>query len=128
MKKNIGTKKVALGTLYDFNRDLIKTMKNLSAEELQNKKDVIDSFIKNTNNQYYMLLCKEKSDYTIFRLCDSKEKLTDVLVDECLFNRGNIKVIDITAKNDAIEIWIEQEKEMFCYYFFPYDNAVIECY
>ena len=41
-------------------------------------------------------------------------------------NRGLIKGIDLTKDEQAIEIWLSIDEEAFVYYFFPYDNAVIE--
>ena len=67
-KKNKKQQKIELGTLYDINKNIVeKTIKSLTKEEMQNKKELIINYIKNTNNQYYMLLCNDKKDYTIFR-------------------------------------------------------------
>ena len=36
-------------------------------------------------------------------------------------------LVDTTPKDEqAIEIWLSIDEEAFVYYFFPYDNAVIE--
>ena len=40
--------------------------------------------------------------------------------------RSLIKGIDLTKNEQAIEIWLSIDEEAFVYYFFPYDNAVIE--
>ena len=52
--------------------------------------------------------------------------LANILVDECLKNRGEIRAIDITEDKGAIEIWLIIDEEAYCYYFFPYGQAVIE--
>ena len=41
-------------------------------------------------------------------------------------NRGEVRGIDLTKDKDAIEIWLIIEDEAYCYYFFPYDAAIIE--
>lgn len=140
LKKKNNT--VKMGTsLYDVNKGLVeKNVPDLTDEEMQNKKTLIIDFINNTSNQYYMLLCNEKKDYTIFRRemnenkdfldnleTPNRDRLWNVLIDECLPNRGRTKSIELTENQDAVEIWISIEGESYCYMFFPYDAAIIEC-
>ena len=78
-----------------------------------------------------MLLCNERKDYTVFRWVnisndDDAKEIAQILVDECLTNRGEIRGIDLTKTKDAIEIWMVVDDEAYVYYFFPYDNAIIE--
>ena len=123
------TSNITLGTAYEINKNLVeKYEKELTTKELQNKKTEIINFIQETKGQYYMLLCNDKKDYTVFNMLNKNniEKMTNILVDECLINRGIIKGIDLTKDKCAIEIWLSIENEAFCYYFFKYDDAVIE--
>lgn len=124
-----------LGTLYDMNKNLIQNSeKTLSQGMLNSKKEEIKNFLKKTNNEYYMLLCHERRDYTLFDLGyetynthkEKCQKTIDVLIDECLQNRGEIRGIDITKDKQAIEIWISIEDDSYAYYFFPYDKGVID--
>lgn len=141
-KKNNTSRQVSLGTsLYDMNKSLIeKQIPDLTDEEMQNKKTLIIDFINDTGNQYYMLLCNDRKDYTIFRReinenddfldnieVPDRDRLWNVLIDECLPNRGRTKSIELTENQDAVEIWISIEGESYCYMFFPYDTAIIEC-
>ena len=141
-KKNNTSRQVSLGTsLYDMNKSLIeKQIPDLTDEEMQNKKTLIIDFINDTGNQYYMLLCNDRKDYTIFRReinenddfldnieTPDRDRLWNVLIDECLPNRGRTKSIELTENQDAVEIWISIEGESYCYMFFPYDTAIIEC-
>lgn len=124
---------IALGTLYDINKNIVEKTPNLTKEELENKKELVETYIIKTNAEYYMLLCNDRKDYTVFhRLGIGSEDspgccLIDILIDECLPNRGNTKSIELTENEDAIEIWISINEESYCYYLFPYDEAVIEC-
>lgn len=125
------TSNITLGTAYEINKNLVeKYEKELTKEELENKKEIISTFIRETDNRYYMLLCNDRKDYTVFTLLDGEKDKSDetasILVDECLFNRGLIKGIDLTENKDAFEIWLSIDKEAYCYYFFPYDNAIVE--
>lgn len=124
-----------LGTLYDMNKNLIQNSeKALSQGMLNSKKEEIKNFLKKTNNEYYMLLCHERRDYTLFDIGyetynthkEKCQKTVDVLIDECLQNRGEIRGIDITKDKQAIEIWVSIEDDSYAYYFFPYDKGVID--
>lgn len=132
--------KVELGTLYDINKNIIeKNVEVLSDEQLQSKKDLIVDFINQTGNKYYMLLCNDRKDYTLFHRNETEDGLwkdsagltedviEKVLIDECLPNRGKTKSIELTEDKNAFEIWISIDGESYCYYFFPYDLGVIEC-
>ena len=116
---------VSLGTVYDINKNLMKNEKKLSSPALTNKLKKVTQFFKE-GQMYYMLLCHEMRDYTIFRIIDaqtSAEKATQELK-ECLLNRG--EVLSLDKENEAFEIWIKNNNEAFCYYLFPYDDAIIE--
>lgn len=123
---------LSLGTLYDVNKNLVeKNEIELTEGILNSKKEIIKNFVMKTENSYFMLLCKEQSDYTIFRRYNKEDEekameISKILVDECLKNRGEIRGIDITKDKGAIEIWLVINEEAYCYYFFPYDAAVIE--
>lgn len=122
-----GTTDITLGTSYEINKNLVeKYEKALTEEEIKEKKFELLDFVITWEDKYFMLLCKDRSDYTIFHLVDSQAELIDILVDECLKNRGIIKGIDSTEDKCAIEIWLSIEGESYAYYFFPYEAAVIE--
>ena len=134
-KKRLEKKKmsdISLGTLYDVNKNLVlKNEIELTDGVLNSKKEIITNFMRQINNTYYMLLCNERKDYTVFKMNDkdnddSVREIVSILVDECLRNRGEIRGIDLTKDKDAIEIWLIIEDEAYCYYFFPYDAAIIE--
>ena len=104
--------------------------KERECQRTEQKLTLIRDFITDTHNHYYMLLCNDRRDFTIVTLDVANEEkraaAAFTVVDECLVNRGKIKAIDLTEHKDAIEIWLNIDDEEFCYYFFPYDNAVIE--
>lgn len=135
IKKRLEKKKmsdISLGTLYDVNKNLVlKNEIELTDGVLNSKKEIITNFMRQMNNAYYMLLCNERKDYTVFKMNDkdnddSIREIVSILVDECLKNRGEIRGIDLTKDKDAVEIWLIIEDEAYCYYFFPYDAAIIE--
>lgn len=122
---------IGMGTLYDWNKSAMEQMKGLNATELKDKLREIKNKLFN-QGKYYMLLCHERRDYTVFNLLrntiierDVSKKASNELK-ECLENRGTILSID-DQYNGSWEIWIRNDEGVFCYYLFPYDNAVIEC-
>lgn len=141
IKKRLEKKKmsdISLGTLYDVNKNLVLNGEiKLTEGVINSKKEIIKNFLRRTGNTYYMLLCNERKDYTVFRkgfydedmYSDDEHQLDEIvniLVDECMMNRGEIRGIDLTKDKDAIEIWLIIEDGAYCYYFFPYDAAIIE--
>ena len=123
--------RVSVGNLYDLNKDLVeKETKPLTQEELAIKKEMVHNFLReNGKASYMMLLCHEQRDYTVFNLTTTDDfaiYTPDILIDECLKNRGEIRSIELTANKDAIEIWLVINKKAYCYYFFDYTNGVIE--
>lgn len=128
-----GTREANLGIdLYAMNKNLVKQQTvELSEAALNSKKEIVKNYLKATNNEYYMLLCNDRKDYTIFKRDNKEDKnemmaLSKILIDECIKNRGEIRAVDLTEDNSAIEIWLIVEDEAYVYYFFPYDNAIID--
>ena len=121
-----------MGTVYDLNKQLVQsTEKVISPYKLNEKKKLIKTFVRECKDNYFMLLCNDRKDYTIFNCISDKtedklNELANVFVDECLINRGQIKGIDLTEHKDAIEVWLSIDDEAFCYYFFPYDLGIVE--
>ena len=121
-----------LGTQYEFSKSLVAQLKDLEQGVINSKKEVLVNYLRKIKATYYMLLCNERKDYTIFRVTENKDlevqykEIVSILVDECLVNRGGIRGIDLTENKDAVEIWLYIDEEAFVYYFFPYDEAVIE--
>lgn len=130
-KKKVTLKDVSLGTAYDINKNLVKKYeKELTQEQLKEKEELIDNFTRARADHYYMMLCHDRRDYTIFHTDCTSGRISGEFM-ECLQNRGKIVAIDETENADAIEIWLMiqtdfEKEEAFCYYFFPYESAVVE--
>ena len=118
---------VAMGTLYDVNKSAMEGLSALSRNQIKRAlTDKVGEYVKDTDNTYYMLLCNETRDYTVFRLSEL-DNLSAMLKEMqlCLSDRGEIYSID-KDKNGAIEIWIRgtgfmpliENEKFYCYYFF----------
>jgi hypothetical protein len=140
MKANYSTEQqktstVSLGNLYDINKQIMAREVEISAENLQTAKEGLRAFFTHHfTEKYFMLLCTDLRDYTLFNLdkTDSwkvakpeaiMHAADDVI--ECMTNRGTI--LSIEEQDDgAWELWIRNDEGCFAYYLFPYGAAVLE--
>lgn len=80
------------------------------------------------DGKYWMLLCHERRDYTVFNLQGevTVRNINKDLID-CLKNRGIVLAID-RQPDGAYEIWIRDKKtkDNVIYYLFNYEFGVIE--
>lgn len=132
MNKN-DTHNVSLGTLYDFNKQMMLKQGKLSKSKLKAIEPKLEDWFNWQIDGYAMLLCRERYDFTIFHLYE-KQNLNppEVAVTEfidLLQNRGKILSIekDSNVMNNAWEIWLEIDGEAFAYYLFNCDDWVIQC-
>ena len=116
-------------SMYDLNKQIISQLPTIDEETIKNKMTEIREFVNDTNNKFYMLLCRDINYYTLFMLNPNvaEETLEDILL-ECVQTFGNIKAID--KVDGAIEIWVQNEhfeNGPYVMYFFPYDGGVEVC-
>ena len=63
---------VNIGTAYDMNKQLYARVPHIPDETVKERQHRMVAWIDYTSNKYYMLLCRERHDYTVFaRLHDS---------------------------------------------------------
>lgn len=117
------------GTLYEINQKLMANEKKMSGLDVIGKQKYIAKYFERQPLSYFMLLCHDARDYTLFKLTknDSHTAAAQELID-CLKNRGSILAIDKLDETNSFEIWIRtDEDENLCYYLFNYNEGVIEC-
>lgn len=114
--------------LYELNKTLYKSLPEITFNELQEKKKEIVKWLKEADNMYYMLLCRERRDYTIFHYNGGVwlGTLEDELIG-IICSRGKLKAIEFNIMEQWIQFWVEINGEAYMYAFFPYDVGVIEC-
>lgn len=120
MKINMDSSGINVG-LYDMNKQIIAQLPVLT--DLEDRKHIINSLHNNCNNEFYMLYGKEISYFTLFRMVKSDYFADEVIA--CLNNIGDIKAIDFTEAQDAVEIWVHSEDDPTCLYLFPYDSGLV---
>lgn len=134
-KLNTPTSEVNLGNLYDINKQLMDKEPEIDKKVIENKtQELKDWFAKNFSQKYFMLLCHEMRDFTLFNLDKTNtwknmvpsicaEAAIDII--DCLQNRGSILAIQL-QDDGTWELWIRNTQGCFAYYLFPYGAAVIE--
>ena len=124
---------VSLGNVYELNKNLIKQLKPMNDIEIAAMYGKIETWLrsdKQKSNFYYMLMCREKYDFTIFNLNTSNsenpeyEAIKEIF--DIAFSRGKIIEICQDEHGTAYEFWLLIEDEVFLYLLFPYDQGVIE--
>ena len=119
---------IALGNLYELNQQAMSKLEPLNKEEISKQKKIIEGMFFEGGNHYYMMLNKERSDYTVFEVPNityAKEMTTECI--DCLKNRGKILSIEReTPEISAIEIWIRgMDKKNYMYMLFSCDAMII---
>lgn len=120
---------INLGNLYEMNKEAMRKEKPLTNAELTVAYQNIMGYFKDYNNKYFMLLCRERHDYTVFNFTDKKAdnlKEAKAAIKDCCRNRGTVLSIEPTEDKIAFEIWLKIEDEPYVYYLFPYDSGMIE--
>ena len=118
--------------LYDFNKVNMARLPVLSPDQENTAKNILRTFFhEHSGTHYFMMLCHENRDYTLFdrQNWDMRDVVGTILNDivECMHNRG-YGIIDIGTVPGAIEIWVKprsQQEEAFLFMLFPYDEGVI---
>lgn len=132
-------KSIEVGTLYDLNKQIINQLPEMPQEQIQEQLIKIKNWFSESKNKYFMLLCREKADYTLFNF--KHKNITDIFeefinqmsnqavkdLELCIKNRGILMSIN-RAPVDAWEIWIKDffNKEIHMYMLFECDPMVIE--
>lgn len=122
---------INLGNMYDMNKQIMNQVGTvINPLELYPYQKKIEDWFNWKIDSYAMLLCHERRDYTVFHLYEKQNPNPPALAAKeligCLLDRGDILSIEETEDKQAWEIWLKIAEQSFCYYLFPYDNAVIE--
>lgn len=122
---------VSMGTVYEVNKKLsLENDKPLDPIALNLK--VKDMAAKMSVGDFWMLLCNERRDYTIFDVKKGNVKDIEPELKETLTNRGEVITIFWNESYNAWEVWIRDinplttEKEDYMYLFFDYSSAIVE--
>lgn len=103
---------VNMGSLYEMNQQIFKSMPSLSEEVINTELANIGAwFSAHHSAKYYMLLCKERSDYTMIHLNDFNFSQAIQEIKEVLQERGDILAIDYVHGEDVFQCWVRERSE-----------------
>lgn len=116
-------------TLYQVNQAAIGSLPEYTDEQFTKAKELIKTYVTDTNNRYYMLLNNEEHYYTVFEVgINPKYQSIEDEVISCLREVGTVKTIAKDDDTNVIECWLSTDKDhTYVYYLFPYDKGVIKC-
>lgn len=119
---------IGLGTAYEINKEIWSSLANPDETTIRTSLNSLGSWLSsNFANHYYMLLCREKYDFTIFHIHQSNYYDTAMEVKEVLETRGTIIDINYSHEFGFYECWVrDTNNEVSMYAFFPCDDWVVE--
>lgn len=110
-----------------MNKNLMSQKLPLTDEQIKDLIEDIDlDLFQKKKDTYFMLLCRQDNNYTLFNFKNKDYKLAKEELYLCLKNRGKVLSIQETEDKGAFEIWIKDFRDVWCYYIFPCDRMVIE--
>lgn len=120
---------VSLGQLYEMNRSLVDKCKPMKSEAIQTKMNEIGAWLSSKPDvHHYFLVCRELSDYTVFRIIDSHYyEITKEML-ETFVSKGLIMGIDYSHVYQYYEIWIRvnEDEEPYLFVLFDCDWMIVE--
>lgn len=127
-------KQEVLVSLYKMNQDIIRTMPDMTDEQLMFARETFKDWVAAHRDTYYMLLCNELHYYTVFRFPYVADHISDArytdfwteLMDVMSYV-GPAKIIEEDT-NGMMSIWAtaRQDEDVHCFYLFPYGQGVVE--
>lgn len=122
--------KVNAGSLYSMNKQLFKQLKPPSKAAIDLELANIGAwFSSNFETKYYMLLCKERSDYTLFHLENFNYDKAIQELREVLEERGDIMGFDFIHGENAYQCWVrerDEEHQVYMFMLFDADWMIVE--
>lgn len=111
--------KITIGSLYEMNQQMFKQMDPPTEQQINTALANVGAwFSSNYDTRYYMLLCKERSDYTLLHLTNFNfDKATQELK-EVLESRGDIMGFDFVHGENAYQCWVRERDEEHATYMF----------
>ena len=120
---------VTLGTAYELNRQLLAKVDDMKEQAIINKMNEVGAWLSSKpNSHYYMLLCRERNDYTIFRIIDAHYyEITQEMI-EVFQSRGAIVAINYSHVCGTYEVWIRvnEDEQPYLFMLFDCDDMIVE--
>jgi len=122
--------RVQVGSLYEMNQQLFKQMSPPSKAKIDTELVNIGAwFSSKPNAKYFMLLCKERSDYTLIHINDFNYANAIQELKEVLEERGDIMGFDFIHGENVYQCWVrerDEERQVYMFMLFDADWMVVE--
>lgn len=119
---------VEIGTLYELNKQVMAQLPPQDEQTLHHNFNLIGSWFSSTDKQdWFMLMCKERSDFTLIHIKESNYTAALRELQEILEERGQILAIQYVHGEDVFEIWVKaKDDEVFMFMLFEASWMVVE--
>lgn len=117
---------VALGNLYELNKQVMAQLPPQDEVTMNHNWNVIGDWFGKDQDRWFMLMCKERSDFTLFHITDNQFTKGLQELKEVLEERGQILAIQYQHGEDAFEIWVKSEQEVFMFMLFTASWMIVE--
>lgn len=123
---------ITLGTLYEAHKQLMRTM--APDNESKIKRDLTNVGVWMStfkDSHYFMLMCKERSDFTLIHLNDYNYSNAIKELKETLESRGTLMGVNYVHGENCYECWVRMqqdgaEPEIFLFMLFEAQWMVVE--
>lgn len=124
-------KKIQTGiSLYELNKMAMRQLPPQSKNKLKTNLTSIGTWFGTfeSNKNWFMLLCREKADYTVFHLINHNYVNAVKELKECIEDRGQLFAIEYVHGENAYEIWIRdvETRDVSMYMLFNCTPMIIE--
>lgn len=118
---------VEMGTLYELNKQIMSQLPPQDKNTMNHNWTVIGDWFSQNQKRWFMLMCKERSDFTLFHITDNQFTKGVAELQEVLKERGEILAIQYQHGEDAFEIWVrESEDEVYMFMLFEAEWMIVE--
>ena len=122
-ENSVGT----MGTVYDFNKLAYEKVKGPEQRKREMLANIGMWFSSDPKFKYFMFLCRELSDYTIFNFESFNYSKAKEELEELIHERGELLDIVYNHNNDTYEIWMrtKSDNQIHMYMLFDCNDFII---
>lgn len=118
---------IEMGTLYELNKQIMSQLPPQSKQQLIQNFNIIGTWFGKGLERWFMLMCKEKSDFTFLHITNEQFTKGIFELQDILRERGEVLAIQYVHGEDAFEIWVKNnEGEVFLYMLFEAEWMIVE--
>lgn len=113
-------------SLYDLNRSIIFNLPPQDEHVIDKHFMNINSWFYKYENPWFMLMCKERSDFTMIHIKNNHYPQAVKELKEILKERGTVSSLQYFEDQDAWEIWVKNNEEAFMFMLFEASWMIVE--